>query len=755
MLIKSVSGQIQKAQPGSRWKRDAGIKELIEYFDRPAKDSIEKLNSKESAAILDQINKCQDDFIYAARNYFWITNKDTGDQLFRLWESQELILDEILRLKAKGIGQKLLILKARQLGCSTLIEAMIAHATMFFPNTNAVVVSVTGKHAEYLFGIMLHIYDQLPWWLKPMISKRKYEDGLIFDNPNEEARRSNPGLHSRVDVQAATQSSGIGEGRRITAAHVSELGGWPEDVARETVEGDLKEALAMSSARTFAIIESTAKGAGTYYHRLWTSNVELGDRAGWSTMFLPWFFERTRVIAPEIGWRPDKPERDLREKIKAEWTRCDNSACEMFKESRSHGIDYTDTECIFCKKGTLRAYALTDKQMRFIWQERINSEKDKQSIVELRQELCSTAEEAFQLSGYQVFNPDIQDFVDRCVRPPIAQGFIDNRGQFHGVKGIVRDPVSGQEMGSKCWVEHCAEDHRFDPIPLSIWELPENGHDYCIGVDVAEGLGGNADYSVAWINRIGMAPSPDVQVGLYRCNDVDPITFAHPVNVLGRWYNDALLAIEYNKFDTCANTVRYTYQYPHLFRWKHLDNAKDPLANKWHWFTQYNTKPRLWQTSVKWLRANLFIIRSSVCAQEMKTFQKEDYEDRGGSHAYGFHDDTLMACMIALYCSHDMDWSDDSQTVQMRTSVEDLSGDYLMECQRCHHKWVTDNPEQWAHPCRGCPAPGPAGGTDKCGSIRHTATRVGVRNGHSIEAPYDDMGTLPVAEHGIKPYDQL
>ena len=92
---------------------------------------------------------------------------------FSLW----LLTHTIYRIKNRGKAQKLQIIKARQLGCSTLIEGLIAWRSMYFPNTNAMVVSHVPRHASYLFGIMLHIYDQLPWWMKPMISSRKEELG--------------------------------------------------------------------------------------------------------------------------------------------------------------------------------------------------------------------------------------------------------------------------------------------------------------------------------------------------------------------------------------------------------------------------------------------------------------------------------------------------------------------------------------------------------------------------------------------------
>src|SRR5207245_2367666 len=175
---------------------------------------------------------------------FWIVDKEGNDQPFRLWESQELILDKLYKLRAKNKIQKLMVLKGRQLGCSTLIEGLIAWRTMYFPNVNAMVLSNVPKHAEYLYNIMLHVYDQLPWWMQPMLSSRKQDDGLHFQNPNQEARRTDPGLNSLVIVQAANQVSGVGQGYRLNAVHGSEYADWEEWRAREIIDGDMVHALA-------------------------------------------------------------------------------------------------------------------------------------------------------------------------------------------------------------------------------------------------------------------------------------------------------------------------------------------------------------------------------------------------------------------------------------------------------------------------------------------------------------------------------
>jgi DNA-directed RNA polymerase subunit RPC12/RpoP len=693
----------------SRWKRDVGIAELIEYLDQPKftistpKGPVENpdaLSSSDWKLIYKECDRCQDDFLYAAKNYFWITTKETGDQLFTLWESQELILELMWSLRDKGLAQKLIILKSRQMGISTLCEALVAWRTMLFPNVNALVVGPDLNRSEYLFSIMLHIYDQMPWWLKPMCANRKYDGGLLFANPDPNFRRTNPGLKSRIEIQMAQQYSGIGQGIRVTCAHVSEISDWPEKVARQAIDGDLGRALADRSPMTFALVESTAKGAGTYYEDLWRTNKEAGDDAEYRTVFIPAFMEHGRRRKYSLGWEPKKPEIQMRELIKDSWTRCDNPECGRWFESVHMGTLIRGEKCLQCKTGTLNPYVLDKEQLREIEWLRVTAErKGIQSVKELRQELCQTDLESFQLSGDPVFPEDVIDFAVKCVRKPIIKingrecpsvGFLDKKGKFHGVCYEVKNE-SGSAYKSQCWQDWCTADHRFDDIQLRIWEFPEPGQVYFMGVDVAEGLGGKHDYSVISVIRLGKGANADAQVAVWRSNTVNHYDLAIQVVHLGYWYNTAQANIEYNTYQTCGDAVRIQYNYPSLHRWKHLDH-QSINSTSWHWITNGNTKPKLWGDMVRRLRAGLFYPRSDNFVEEMKRFQKSDEDsDKKAEAEAGSKDDELIGTMIASYCAHETDYDPTlGYNIIRGTRDETAQRIYHMTCLRCGYEFDDD-----------------------------------------------------------------
>ena len=564
--------------------------------------------------------------------------------------------------------------------CSTLIEAMIAWRSMFFPNTNAIVVATDKDQASYLFGIMQHIYDMMPWWLKVECASRKYESGLIFDNPDANLRSVRPGMHSQVMVAMSTQFSGVGEGRRIDAAHVSEFAGYEEWKAEEIIDEDLSNAMD-DNVEVFGFLETTAKGAGKYAHRLWKACESRMDRAEWYPLFLPWFFETTRVLAPPDGWRPHKDEAIMAARVRREWVRCSNPICGQYRLAVVRGERIEGDFCSECNGGKLEAVELKAEQLYWKEDKRENAlAKGKASLKKHYQEMSSTAEESFQLSGYTLFDDQCHDYVNACIEDPIKMGKIYRSGEIHGAGG--RD--------GHCYIPNCKDDHRYDATPLLVWEEPQAGREYVVGVDVSEGIG--EDYSAIFVNKIGGCGIPDKQVAVWRDNNTQPKELAFYCNVIGRWYNDAMMCIEYNTYQTCGDDVVHVYQYPNVFRWKNKEIIT-LLTHKWHWWTKANTKSYLHQTAVHWLKNGLWEIKSKNFAHEMTVYTKDDYDSRTMGASEGFHDDELLAAMIALYCSHELD-ADDQGRIPVPSRIEaETPARYMMSCDGCKKKWGASNPE--------------------------------------------------------------
>lgn len=656
----------------------------------------EALSAAELQVVRTEAERCREDFTYAARNYFWITTKKAGDQLMTLLASQELVLQAMQDLKNSGRMQKVMILKARQLGVSTLMEALGAWRTIFFRNQVGMVISYEPDHAALLFQIMTRIFDMLPWWLQPLYSSMEFKTGLIFENPDRMARGKNPGLNSRMKVEWANKMTGIGQGYRLSFVHASEYCDYGSNI-RSIIEGDINNALA-EDVETMAGLESTADRAGSWAHSLWRKNIELGERADWTPIFLPAFFEKGRSYPLPSFWEkrggPEPAELKMRDKVREEWLQCDNAACETYLPKIYGGRDRSATKCTLCDAGNLNSVVLTDGFLYWMEVRRINSEKDEESVKELRREQCMTAEEAWTSEGLQLFSAACQDWVSYTVRSPIFRGMIDNKGNFHGMVAAT----------GKCASEACELEHLGDDNSLRVWAFPVEGAEYCIGVDVAEGLGGNADYSVVFVNRIRRDGSGnDEQVAVFRSNEVDPIGLAYVANALGRRYNMAMIAVELNKFDTCATFLRINLMYENLYQ----EVSKDGMTlrgTRLGFNTNVQSKPRLYTTAIRWLKANTWTIRSVNFLEEMKTFNKESSDSRSRSvgAGEGFNDDELMAGMISLYCAHVIDFDENLGFIPMTKRLTLENAPWVMNCQRCNGKYPAEAPTER----KNCPACG-------------------------------------------------
>jgi hypothetical protein len=177
------------------------------------------------------------------------------------------------------------------------------------------------------------------------------------------------------------------------------------------------------------------------------------------------------------------------------------------------------------------------------------------------------------------------------------------------------------------------------PARLIVWERPVEGRTYVIGADVGEGLaGGDASAACVLDHRHG------TQVAELH-GRVPPERFAQMLNLLGRWYNRALLAVERNNHGhSVLNTLRNVCGYPNLYYHVRYDpvGKTTPVLG---WPTDQATKPILVDDLAAAIAAQQIVIRSSGLVDECLTFVTTD---TGSQEAQpGAHDDRVMAVGIA------------------------------------------------------------------------------------------------------------
>lgn len=323
------------------------------------------------------------DFRQYTENFLKIRTKNGDIEAFKLNNPQIRLLEIIEKEKKAGKPLRIIILKARQMGFSTLAEALIFHNTVTHENINSLLIAHKDDSAAGLFTMNKLFYDELPELLKPMRNSVNVRE-MLFENPNKNSAEH--GLRSRIRSVTAG-GRGVGRSETITNVHASEVAFWEGD--KKTILNGLMQAVP-DSADTAVILESTANGC-EYFKELW-------DRAvSGETDFVPVFFP----------WH------------------------EMPEYRREYDGFLLTKEELALKK----AYSLDNEQLAWRrWCIRNNCGGDEELF---RQEYPSAPEEAFLMSGRCIFDKNriIERLAELRDRKPLSTGKFICREENGTIKG--------------------------------------------------------------------------------------------------------------------------------------------------------------------------------------------------------------------------------------------------------------------------------------------------------------------------------
>lgn len=204
----------------------------------------------------------------------------------------------------------------------------------------------------------------------------------------------------------------------------------------------------------------------------------------------------------------------------------------------------------------------------------------------------------------------------------------------------------------------------FDNPPMGyfvMYEPPQKGFDYTIGVDPSWGVG--QDRAAIHILRNGTVHHTDKQVGEFCADTVNVHELTPICYMLGNLYKneaedlEALMAVECNISDDIVHQLRNTYNYTNLFIWKYYDNIRRVMSNKLGWWTNSRTRPKIINKAIQYIKQGWWDISSPWMINELQNIQKLEDKARVEA-AKGEHDDLAMAGFIALWSAHDMEFSE-------------------------------------------------------------------------------------------------
>ena len=485
---------------------------------------------------------------------------------FRLNDAQRKLYAVAKRQQDAGKPVRLIILKARQLGFSTLTEGLIFHACATRKNVNALIVAHREDATANLFRMSKLFYDELPAPVKPMLRASNAQE-LVFENPSKlrSEREARPGLRSRIRC-ATAGGRGIGRSDTLQCVHLSEYAFWPDgaDGKASTLAGILQAVPSLPG--TMVVIESTANGFEDFKER-WDAAV--AGENDFEPVFFAWFEnpDYSMPVVPGTEWTPE--ERELRD-----------------------------------------AYRLTDGQLQ--WRRWCIANNCGGSLDMFRQEYPASPGEAFLHSGTGVF--DNEQIVLRLERLPEPAG----RGEF----------TDGE------WTES-------ETGAITLYELPEEGVPYVLGGDTA---GEGSDYFTAIVidNVSGRIAAK------LRQKYSEP-EYVRQIYALGRFYNDALVAIETN-FSTYPVMKLQEMEYPNQYSREREDTYTRQMRKSYGFRTDRQSRPRAIANLVEVFSSHPEWFSDRELLEEMLTFCYN--EDHRPEALAGKHDDLVMGAAITYAVRH-------------------------------------------------------------------------------------------------------
>ena len=215
---------------------------------------------------------------------------------FIINEPQQRLYDIIKKLKKEKKPIRIVILKARQMGFSTLTESILFKETTTKFNVNTGIITHQDEATTNLFNMSKRIYDYLPDEMKPALKNSNAKE-LIFDN------EQGTGLKSKIKCMTAG-GKGVGRSDTFNNLHISELAFWPGD-KKVTLTGLLQAVPNLSN--TIVIIESTANGF-EYFKEIWDKAVK-GEN-DFIPLFVGWN-ELKEYAMPYTGFELTLDEKEL------------------------------------------------------------------------------------------------------------------------------------------------------------------------------------------------------------------------------------------------------------------------------------------------------------------------------------------------------------------------------------------------------------------------------------------------------------
>jgi hypothetical protein len=597
------------------------------------------------------------DFISFAERYLKIQTKNGEFLNLSLNKSQTMREGLICEIERAGLPVRIWEAKARQLGCSTHVQARMFWRCLTNNDEIALVAAHTEPSVRTIFTKCKVFYDYLPNEVKPLTRYNNVYE-LDFRAPHGPA-----GLRSRFVVMTAKS---VDDARGATArqVHCSEVAFYkrPEEFFLATLQAVPEE------PGTMIYSESTCNGSGDFHHTQYlAANVWWDEIPPWMTL------KRKHPGHPDSTWYALFTPWFLME----EYKRPLRESEEVFRKS----LDADEKEL-------LERFDTWMTLENLQWRRETLISKCGGSLERFHQEYPSTDEEAFSTSGSPVFDQSIVwdqvrshgcpcDICARKLRTKKENDCPEHRW-YEIVDGSGAEPGRARVFsGYKPDLQETLEGSgRF-----SVWRHPEPRRRYVVSADVSKG-GPSGDWDHVCVIDI----SSMEQVAEWR-GKVDLDILAETVLMVALYYNNAVLAPEVSGLGAGLIAMLNQTKYWNMYRRKTVDSLSIP-SMLIGWDTNRKTKPAMVGLMQKALKDGYIKIRSQMVLAEMTAYRRTVTKTADGHDSDakmtappGKNDDACVSMMIANAVAH---YCPGSGAEVRSAGPKAASGD--------HNKWT---PDEW------------------------------------------------------------
>ncbi|WP_270737512.1 hypothetical protein [Coprobacter fastidiosus] len=534
------------------------------------------------------------DFEFWAVLFVRIKNK-TGDSdiPFRLNRPQRRLLSELEDMRTKRLPIRLILLKARQWGGSTLVQMYMAWIQLVHrKNWNSVICAHLKDAAANIKGMYSKLLENYPVWLIDADKPLKFQPYEKMGNTSVIAETG-----CKVTIGSAETPESV-RGSDAVMAHLSEVAFWPHTRLKSP------ESLIRSVCGSVALLpdsvvvmESTANGTGNYFHQE-CERAKRGE-SDKRFLFIPWFEIEMYSV----------PVEDYDALI----------------------TSLTDYEKNLWDKGaTLEAIA---------WYRM--KRKEYRDHADMMAEYPSDDVEAFNHTGERVFDiRQVQRLRESC-RPADKVGEVYGKA-FSG-KLALQDLHFKEEGGGRLQI------WSFPDADMSVKDR------YLVVVDIG-GRSSKADYSVIVVyDRYWMLFGGVPEIVAQWRGHIDHDLLAWKSVQIAAFYHHALLVIESNTLETEHTDGEHTEyildtiadSYTHLYARVSAEMIRSQVPSKWGFHMNRSTKTMVVNHQIQMLRENGYIERDIQACYEHDVFERKPNGSFGAMD--GHHDDILITRCIGNY----------------------------------------------------------------------------------------------------------